>query len=202
MKKVIRGKARPRGAPGVRVQTAALSSLISDVRNLVLAARQSVATAVSTLQVRNNFEIGRRIVEHEQQGAKRAAYGGELLKELSALLTAEFGKGFSVSSLQFMRQFYLEYRSRIQQTVSGELAVTEKHQTLSGKSGPQFTLSWSHYVLLLTLKDADERSFYEIESAVGGWSLRACSKATGGKLHHRHPAVQAQEGRRGRTDVA
>ena len=72
-----------------------LSSLLTEVRQLIQSARRSVSTVVDTFQVMTNFEIGRRIVEHEQKGAKRAAYGAELLKELSARLKAEFGRGFS-----------------------------------------------------------------------------------------------------------
>lgn len=64
--------------------------------------------------MRTNFEIGRRIVEHEQKGEQRAGYGQELLKALCARLTAEFGQGFSVSNLQLMRKFFIEYKFRIQ----------------------------------------------------------------------------------------
>ena len=78
----------------------ALDPLIAEVRNLVQSARHTAASTVNTLQVLTNFEIGRRIVEHEQKGENRARYGQELLKELSAHLTVEFGKGFSVSNLQ------------------------------------------------------------------------------------------------------
>ncbi len=63
-----------------------------------------------TFQVLTNFEIGRRIVEHEQKGEKRAAYGTEMLKELSARLTKEFGSGFFLTNLKLMRQFFVEYR--------------------------------------------------------------------------------------------
>ena len=70
-----------------------LAALITEVRDLIQSARRGVASVVDTIQVRTNFEIGRRIVEHEQKGAKRAAYGAELLKELSGRLTEEFGAG-------------------------------------------------------------------------------------------------------------
>ena len=76
----------PKGNPD------SLSPLIAEVRNLIQSARRGVASVVDTIQVLTNFEIGRRIVEHEQRGAKRAAYGAELLKELSARLTQEFGR--------------------------------------------------------------------------------------------------------------
>lgn len=90
-----------------------LSQLFTELRGLIQSARHAVATTVNTLQVLTNFEIGRRIVEHEQKGAERAEYGKELLKELSASLSEEFGKGFSVSNLQLMRKFFIENQSRI-----------------------------------------------------------------------------------------
>ena len=117
--------------------------------------------------MRTNFEIGRRIVEHEQKGEKRAGYGQELLKALSARLTAEFGQGFSVSNLQLMRKFFIEYKFRIQQQAAVEFSPV----IAKPSQKPLFTLSWTHYVLLLTVKDPDERSFYEIEAASEGWSI-------------------------------
>ncbi len=147
-----------------------------------------------------NFEIGRRIVEHEQKGAKRAAYGTELLKELSARLTKEFGKGFSERNLEYMRKFYLLWQSRqleIPQTPSAKSGSSRKTQTLSAKwtaspiaqstSGPfgaiPFTLSWSHYVELLGIKDPEERSFYEIESANSGWNVRELKRQKASALY-------------------
>jgi transcriptional regulator with XRE-family HTH domain len=83
-----------------------LAPLIAEVRNLIQSARRTAGSVVDTLQVRTNFEIGRRIVEHEQKGEKRAGYGQELLKILSARLTEEFGTGFSRSNLEYMRKFF------------------------------------------------------------------------------------------------
>src|SRR5262249_29121948 len=105
---------------------------------------------------------------HEQRGAARAEYGKELLKELSVRLTEEFGKGFSSTNLKLMRQFFIENRHRIGQKPSDRLAISEK---ISWKSQNPFALSWSHYVLLLTIKNPDERAFYEIEATQSGWSL-------------------------------
>jgi hypothetical protein len=97
-----------------------LAALITEVRDLIQSARRSVASVVDTFQVMTNFEIGRRIVEHEQKGAKRAAYGAELLKELSGRLTEEFGRGFSVTNLKLMRQFFTENHLRIGQKASDQ----------------------------------------------------------------------------------
>ncbi|HET6246970.1 MAG TPA: DUF1016 N-terminal domain-containing protein [Tepidisphaeraceae bacterium] len=89
-----------------------LGPLIAEVRGLIQSARRAAALTVNTLQVLTNFEIGRRIVEHEQKGTKRAAYGATLLNDLSAELTSEFGRGFSRSNLQNMRAFFIQYENR------------------------------------------------------------------------------------------
>jgi len=82
-----------------------------------------------------NFEVGRLIVENEQQGAQRAAYGRALLKELAASLTEEFGRGFSLTNLKLMRQFYLAYSEQIGQTLSGLLPEMRKRQALCSLEG-------------------------------------------------------------------
>lgn len=151
-----------------------LGPLIEQVRTVVQSARQAAAASVNTLQVLTNFRIGRLIVEHEQQGQYRAAYGKETLVHLSASLTAEFGRGFSRANLEYMRKFYLLWQDcavQISQKPSGKLPSAVIGQTPSGKSAAPFNLSWSHYVLLLTIKDAQERGFYEIECAQSGWSV-------------------------------
>jgi hypothetical protein len=83
----------------------ASQALYDGIRTLILSVRQTVARGVDLLQVHTNYEIGRRIVEQEQQGAERAQFGKEILRELAARLTAEFGKGFSRSNLEYMRRF-------------------------------------------------------------------------------------------------
>jgi len=121
----------------------------------------------------SRYEIGRHIVEHEQQGKGRAAYGHEVLNRLSEKLIAEFGKGFSRSNLEYMRRFYLAYSSRrnISQTASGKFLHGDKSQIESGKSrsigsSRPFCLSWSHYVFLIGIKNPSERDFYEREIAL------------------------------------
>jgi hypothetical protein len=147
-----------------------------------------------------NFEIGRRIVEHEQKGEKRAEYGKELLKELSIRLKEEFGGGFSAVNLSLMRKFFLMWEDRVYapifQTVSEKLHAGEITQTLSAQlpiaqtaSGisdkPQFALSWSHYVLLITIKNPEERSFYEIEASQSDWSFRELKRQIASCLYER-----------------
>lgn len=116
--------------------------MVQEIRELVKSARTSVAQQVNTQLLSTYWQIGRAIVEYEQQSQHRAEYGSQTLKELSKELTQEFGKGFSRSNLQNMRAFYLAY---------------EKCQTVSGK------LSWSHYCELLSISDVNKRSFYEKE---------------------------------------
>ena len=176
-----------------------LAELMTDLRRLIQSARRGVAAMVDTFQVMTNFEIGRRIVEHEQKGAKRAAYGAEVLKELSARLTEEFGRGFSAVNLSNMRRFFLLWQERVQifqstteilrlpsaksQSVTDQTAIV---QTETEKSGsPPFLLSWTHYVELLGIKDPDERSFYEIESANSGWNVRELRRQKASCLYER-----------------
>ena len=176
-----------------------LATLITEVRSLIQAARGGVVSVVNTFQVMTNFEIGRRIVEHEQKGEKRAAYGAEVVKELSTRLTEEFGRGFSKANLEYMRRFYLEWQSRvpaIAQTLSGQLMPNEIGQkptdkleiaqTASGRFGTiPFTLSWSHYVELMGIKDPNERSFYEIESRQSDWNVRELKRQKASSLYQR-----------------
>jgi predicted nuclease of restriction endonuclease-like (RecB) superfamily len=185
-----------------------LTPLISELRGLIQSARNTAATTINTLQVLTNFEIGRRIVEHEQKGAERAEYGKKLLKELSARLMEEFGGGFSPTNLRLIRQFYVEYRDRVSQfpsdvfaprqicqTVSDKLQSETIPQTLSAKSGKSpFTLSWSHYVLLLTIKKPEERSFYEIEAFQSNWSFRELKRQVASCLYERLALSKDKEG--------
>jgi len=176
-----------------------LTPLITEVRSLIHSARRGAASVVDTFQVMTNFEIGRRIVEHEQKGTKRAGYGAEVLKEISAHLTEEFGRGFSAVNLSNMRRFFLLWRERVQifQSVTEKLSLpTQKGhslpdqltiiQSLSEKSGsPPFLLSWTHYVELLGIKDPDERSFYEIESRQSSWNVRELKRQKASSLYER-----------------
>ena len=96
------------------------------IRDLVVAARQTVARGVDLVQVHTNFRIGRHIVEQEQRGEQRAAYGKAVLKALAEKLTQEFRRGFSKSYLEYMRRFYLFYQERasIAQSGTGQFPAT------------------------------------------------------------------------------
>ena len=174
--------------------------LFSEIRELIISARKAVSRSVDTLQVLTNFEIGRLIVKDEQQGAERAEYGKKQLKELSVQLTAEFGKGFSLTNLKLMRQFFLLNRHRIGQTVSDQLRKSETRSRkliLPGKTQTRsapFTLSWSHYVFLTGIKNPDERSFYEIEATTQDWSLRELKRQFDSGLYERLALSRDKEG--------
>ena len=140
------------------------NSMMNEIREILQSARQRVAIQVNTELLSTYWNIGKIIVEHEQENHERADYGKQTLKQLSKELTKEFGKGFSVSNLQFMRRFYQCYQ--IQQTVSVKL-------------------SWSHYCELLTISDADKRSFYEKETVNSGWSVRELKRQLSTSLYER-----------------
>jgi hypothetical protein len=98
------------------------AAFFDGIRELIAGARTTVARGVDLVQVHTNFEIGRRIVQEEQRGKDRAAYGKEVIQALAGRLTDEFGKGFSASSLAYMRAFYVPYEGRnpIFQSVTGK----------------------------------------------------------------------------------
>ena len=172
-------------------------SLFARIVALVEAARQKVATVANIAQVYTNYEIGRQIVEEEQGGKRRAEYGKQILIDLSQKLTARFGRGWSVENLTLMRKFFLVYSSgmipatpvrksngkEIVNTVyeisSGEEIVNTVYEIDDAEDSvnsvyqiPKFTLSWSHYLLLMRIADPVERTFYEREAAQGRWSFR------------------------------
>jgi hypothetical protein len=111
------------------------TGLLSSVSQLLEQARQVAARSVNEIITVTYLEIGRRMVEYEQKGSDRAAYGETLLKRLSKDLIARFGRGYSEENLRLMPLFYMYYRERISQTLSGKSSVpppTKKRQTVSG----------------------------------------------------------------------
>lgn len=128
-----------------------LGEVLAQIRQIVQQSRQQLAQSVNEALLQTYWDIGKVIVEQEQHGRSKAEYGKALIRSLSKELSQELGKGFSVSNLFNMRNFYLSYR---------------KFQTVSGK------LSWSHYCELLAISEADKRSFYEQECLRSNWSVR------------------------------
>lgn len=154
---------------------------LKNVSEVLEKAKQNVKTAVNLSMVYAYYEIGRMIVEEEQQGENRAAYGKQLLKELSAYLTSAFGKGYSVDNLKLMRRFYNVYSNdQIGETVFPQF---ENLPTVS--SGRKFYLSWSHYLKLMRIDNVDERHFYEIEAVKNDWSLSELKRQYDSSLYER-----------------
>ncbi|MCL2260423.1 MAG: PDDEXK nuclease domain-containing protein [Fibromonadales bacterium] len=145
------------------------------------------------------FEIGRMIVEKEQGGEARAKYGSGLLAELSVFLNKRFGNGFSETTLKYSRKFYQIYAPSIRQAMTDEsenkkgqamldlFANGEKCQNLQllpVESYP-FRLSWSHYLILMRIKNEQERQFYEIEATKEQWTYRHLQRQYGSSLYER-----------------
>lgn len=154
-------------------------NLFNDISALIEEARKRVATAVNLAMVHTYFEIGKRIVEHEQHGKHRAEYGKSVLKSLSKRLSVQFGNGFSVVNLQQMRTFYETYSN--QQTLSANL------------ENPNFQLSWSHYLVLMRIAQPEARQFYEIEAIANQWGLRELKRQVDSALYERLALSQNPE---------
>ena len=125
-------------------------SFYSQIKEILLSARNKVYAAADFAMVEAYWHIGKSIVE-KQGGEARAEYGKRLIAELSAKMTLDFGKGFTVANLQNMRLFYLTFPN---------------FYTLCSK------LSWSHYRLLMRVESGQARQFYLEECAKAGWSVR------------------------------
>ena len=182
----------------IKPRTKGINPLIAEVRRLINSTRHAIANSINSFQVHTNFEIGQRLVEHEQQGEKRAAYGTALLKELSQKLTKEFGRGFSEDNLSNMRKFFLTYKDQVSQfprsllgnsksSISPAIRDISVSNPISEKPSRKlpFTLSWSHYILLLTIKETAERKFYEIESTNESWSVPELKRQKASCLYER-----------------
>lgn len=139
----------------------------AQIVELLESSRRAAARSVNSVMTAAYWEIGRRIVEFEQGGAERAAYGEELIERLGVDLSKRFGRGFSMQNLLQMRKFYL-YWPEIHQTVSGELR-----------------LPWSAYVRLLSVKNPNARLFYETEALRGGWSVRQLDRQVNSQFYER-----------------
>ena len=144
-------------------------------------ARRNAKTAVNLSMVYSYYEIGRKIVEEEQHGQNRAAYGKQILKELSEHLTSQFGKGYSADNLKLMRFFYTTYA----QDQIGETVFPQFSNLPTVQSGRRFYLSWSHYITLMRMTDVNERHFYEIEAVKNNWSIKEMKRQFNSALYQR-----------------
>jgi len=178
------------------------------VAELLQNARQQVLRTVNSTMTITYFEIGKIIVEEEQNGKDRAEYGKKLLRGLSKELTKEFGKGFSLVNLENMRKFYLTYSNseslirilKIQKTQSltGEFK-SQKAQSVTAELDYQtlssfFKLSFTHYIFLMRIEDEKERRFYKIESEKHNWSVRELKRQYDSALYTRLSLSRDKDG--------
>ena len=188
---------------------AAYEAVLAGVIQLLESARRAAARSVNSVMTAAYWEVGRRIVEEEQRGKKRAAYGERLIERLSDDLTKRFGRGFSAANLKQMRIFYLEWGTpQIRQTPSDQFAgsisqATSPTEAFQGR----FPLSWSHYVRLMSVKKPEARSFYEAEALRGGWSVRQLDRQIGTQFYERtmlsrNKAAMLTKGRKARSEDA
>ena len=164
-----------------------MNDLCRNSIELVEYAQSIAARQINLVQLMTFYAIGRWIVEVEQQGESRAKYGRQIIKNLSEAMNKQFGRGFSVDTLENARKFYLTYQDRISETVFRKFAV-EKSETVFLRIFEEtlpFTLPWSHYLLLMRIKDENERKFYEIEATQSGWSIRTLQRQYNSSLYER-----------------
>lgn len=164
------------------------NNLFDKIADLIESSRNKIASSVNLTMVYTYFEIGRMIVEEEQQGNERAEYAKSVIKELSIKLSEKFGKGFSERNLRNMRQFFITYsQTQIQQKPSTELQNSESEEIWQKASAklPHFNLSWSHYLVLMRIENPEERKFYEIEALNQQWSEPQLSRQYHSSLYQR-----------------
>lgn len=154
----------------------AVAELYREVRAVLEQARTSAYRAVNTAMVQSYWQIGRLIVEHEQGGRKRAAYGEAVLEELSRRLTAEFGRGFDVTNLRSMRLFYRRFEIRDTASPESSKAHAGSSRLLRAvepiRDAVRLELSWTHYRLLIKVEHAAARDWYATQAATQQWSTR------------------------------
>jgi predicted nuclease of restriction endonuclease-like (RecB) superfamily len=188
----------------MKIQPTINNPLFENIVKLLHEARKSVLRNINRIMVYAYYEIGRMIVEDEQNGKIRAEYGKQTLIELSGCLSKEFGKGYSVDNLGNMRKFYLVYsktaqkKTGIENTISETVfrkSLPEKSETLSRIfQVPDFQLSWSHYLKLLRIDNEAERQFYELEANANQWSLREMKRQYDSALYQRLVLSRDKEG--------
>ena len=172
-----------------------VDALFERISALIEESRKKVATAVNIAEVYTKYEIGRHIVEDEQEGKARAAYGKQVLPILSQRLTDKFGSGWSLETLKSARKFYSVYAPQAIRSTALTKSDKETGKTNLVNSVDQiqiapaephkFVLSWSHYLVLMRIKDDGARSFYEVECAKQNWGVRWLQRQVGSSLYER-----------------
>ena len=158
-------------------------NIYHDIKLILEQARTSAVRAVNFSMVVAYWKIGERIVEEELKGKKRAQYGEKLIEELSIKLTTDFGKGFTVTNIKFMRLFYIAFP--IGHALRDQLPAEKKQLQISHSLRDQSfskkkqmwnalrpELSWTHYRLLLGVENIEARKYYMNEAADNNWSTR------------------------------
>ena len=180
--------------------------LLLRIRQIWETARTQAARSVNTAHVCGNWLIGQQIVEAEQGGERRAGYGKSLLRGLSADLAVEYGSGFSVSALQYMRAFFLAYPGLLQNQHALRVDSgrgDEIQHALRGKSPAagewmpgrlHSSLAWTHYRALLKVDRPEARDFYEIESVRNAWSARQLERQIASLLFDRLQKSRDRDG--------
>lgn len=146
------------------VKTNLTEQFISDIRTIILSARESAIRSVDTIRVQMYWELGERIFIEEQKGQDRAEYGAYLLQNIATEIKKEFGSGFSVRQLERARQFYRTY----------PIASAVRSQ-----------LNWYQYRLLIQIDDKDKREYYELEAANNNWTGRELERQINSGLYER-----------------
>ena len=171
------------------------NALFERIAALIEQSRHYVVSAVNVAEVRTRFEVGRFIFEDEQQG-ERATYGKQILKNLSVRLTKSFGNDWSYDTLIRCRKFYQAYENAVIVATTLPQLGKEKENLPNKEAAnwgndvatirlPRFTLSWSHYLILMRIENVEARSFYEIEATQQQWSVKQLSRQVGSSLYER-----------------
>lgn len=176
-------------------ETVRINALFEKIAILIERSRRFVANSVNVAEVRTRYEVGRYIYEDEQQGG-RASYGKQVLKNLSARLISRYGEDWTYDTLKRCRFFYQAYaNAKIGATPLPQLEDynnpsenkqdTNWSNTVAPIQLPRFTLSWSHYLVLMRIENIEARSFYEIEAAQQQWSVKQLARQVGSSLYER-----------------
>ena len=173
--------------------------LFDRVAEILEAARASVVRSVNTAMVQAYWHIGRELVEIQQEGARRAGYGDEVVGRLSQRLTDRYGAGFKPTSVKRMRQFYLAFSAGsfvpgLAAIAAAEKGAAPRHLSLATEPAFSPRLSWTHYRKLVTVADEGARAFYEIESAREGWSTRQLERQIATMLYERLAKSRDKDG--------
>jgi len=192
---------RRKAGKGVQHKPAGYDGVLAGVVELLDAARRASARVVDSLMTATYWEIGRRIVDHEQAGKERAAYGEEILTRLSADLKKRFGRGFSVDNLERARKFYLTFASAKRSATALRISASSAPAPISATAlrkfqveevieqlrniAECFPLPWSHYTRLLRLRSAYALEFYHTEAVRGGWTVKQLERQMNSQFYER-----------------